>query len=129
MKTHLFFGLLTVVLLIIVIGSRRQEAFTFDDVIGMAQAIAAGRRLSTAPVLPKELRDLNYDQHRAIRWKDEYTLWRREGLPLRTIIRRDMGCCNATGTSTTIRISKLSITRGQAFGCNLSTASIREQCA
>ena len=46
-----------------------------------AQAIAAGRRLSTAPVLPKELRDLNYDQHRAIRWKDEYTLWRREGLP------------------------------------------------
>ena len=53
MKTHLFFGLLTVVLLIIVIGSRRQEAFTFDDVVGMAQAIAAGRRVSTAPVLPK----------------------------------------------------------------------------
>jgi hypothetical protein len=25
--------------------------------------------------------DLNYDQHRAIRWKDEYTLWRREDLP------------------------------------------------
>jgi hypothetical protein len=70
-----------VVLPIIVIGSRRQEAFTFDDVIGMAQAIAAGRHVSTAPVLPKELRDLNYDQHRAIRWKDEYTLWRREDLP------------------------------------------------
>jgi periplasmic glucans biosynthesis protein len=47
----------------------------------MAQAIAAERHVSTAPVLPKELRDLNYDQHRAIRWKDEYMLWRREGLP------------------------------------------------
>jgi periplasmic glucans biosynthesis protein len=81
MKVHLVFGRLTVVLPIIVIGRRRQEAFTFDDVIGMAQAIAAGRHVSTAPVLPKELRDLNYDQHRAIRWKDEYTLWRREGLP------------------------------------------------
>jgi hypothetical protein len=81
MKVHLVFGLLTVVLPIIVIGSRRQEAFTFDDVIGMAQAIAAGRHVSTAPVLPKELRDLNYDQHRAIRLKDEYTLWRREDLP------------------------------------------------
>ena len=25
-------------------------------------------------MLPKELRDLNYDQHRDIRWKDEYTI-------------------------------------------------------
>jgi hypothetical protein len=30
MKIHLFFGVLTVVLLVIVIGSRRKEAFTFD---------------------------------------------------------------------------------------------------
>ncbi|HEY5741314.1 MAG TPA: glucan biosynthesis protein G [Terrimicrobiaceae bacterium] len=81
MKLHLFFGLLTVVLLVIVIGSQRQEEFTFDDVISMAQAMATQGYMSATPALPKELRDLNYDQHRDIRWKDEYTLWRREGLP------------------------------------------------
>ncbi|HEY5705076.1 MAG TPA: glucan biosynthesis protein G [Terrimicrobiaceae bacterium] len=81
MKTHLFFFLLTAVLLAIVIGSRRKEAFTFEDVIGMAQGMAAGRYKATAPTLPKELRSLTYDQHRDIRWKDEYTLWRRQGLP------------------------------------------------
>jgi glucan biosynthesis protein len=81
MKTHLFFGLLTLVLLTIIIGTRRREAFGFDDVIDLAQAIAAGRSLSAAPALPKELKELNYDQHRDIRWKDQYTLWRREGLP------------------------------------------------
>lgn len=81
MKTHLFFGLLTVMLLIIVIGTRRREAFGFDDVIDLAQGMAAEPSLSTVPALPKELKELNYDQHRDIRWKDEYTLWRREGLP------------------------------------------------
>jgi glucans biosynthesis protein len=72
---------LTVVLLVIVIGSRRQEAFTFEDVIGLARVLAAGDYVSAAPMLPKELRELNYDQHRDIRWRDECTLWRREGLP------------------------------------------------
>ena len=81
MKIHVFFGVLTVVLLVIVIGSRRREAFTFDDVVGMARAMAVSDYMSAVPVLPKELRELNYDQHRDIRWRDEYTLWRREGLP------------------------------------------------
>ncbi|HEY5778741.1 MAG TPA: glucan biosynthesis protein [Terrimicrobiaceae bacterium] len=81
MKIHVFFGVLTVVLLVIVIGSRRREAFTFDDVVGMARGMAVSDYMSAVPVLPKELRELNYDQHRDIRWRDEYTLWRREGLP------------------------------------------------
>jgi len=81
MKTHLIFGLLTVALLVIVITSRRQEAFGFEDVVRMAGTMARENYLSAAPALPKSLRTLNYDQHRDIRWKDERTLWRKEGLP------------------------------------------------
>ncbi len=81
MKTHLIFGLLTVALLVIVISSRRQEAFGFDDVVRMAETMAKENYLSAAPALPKALRNLNYDQLRDIRWKDERTLWRQEGLP------------------------------------------------
>ena len=81
MKTHLIFGALTVALLVIVISSRRQEAFGFDDVVRMAETMAKENYLSAAPALPKALRNLNYDQLRDIRWKDERTLWRREGLP------------------------------------------------
>ena len=67
MKIHVFFGVLTVVLLVIVIGSRRREAFTFDDVVGMARGMAVSDYMFAVPVLPKELRELNYDQHRDIR--------------------------------------------------------------
>lgn len=81
MKTHLVFGLLTVVMLVIVITSRHQEAFTYEDVVTMAQTMSREGYMSATPVLPKELQDLNYDQLRDIRWKDELTLWRAEGRP------------------------------------------------
>jgi len=81
MKTHLVFGLLTAVLLVIVISSRHQETFSFEDVVAMAGQMAREGYLSASPALPKDLRRLNYDQLRDIRWKDERTLWRQEGLP------------------------------------------------
>jgi glucans biosynthesis protein len=81
MKTHLVFGALTVVLLIIVIGSRQREAFSFDDVVAIAEAMARGNYLSAVPTVPRELTALNYDQLREIRWKNERTLWRKDGLP------------------------------------------------
>jgi len=81
MKTHLVFGLITVLLLVIVIGARRNETFGFDNVVAMAETMARGKYLSGVPVLPKELRQLNYDQMRDIRWRDDLTLWRKEGLP------------------------------------------------
>lgn len=81
MKTHLVFGLLTVLLLVIVIGSRQREAFGFEDVVVMAEQMARENYLSAVATLPKALRELNYDQLRDIRWKNERTLWRREGLP------------------------------------------------
>ncbi len=81
MKTHLVFGSLTVLMLVIIIGARRQEAFTFARVVTMAETMAKEGYLSTTAVLPKSLRSLDYDQYRDIRWRDERTLWRRQGLP------------------------------------------------
>lgn len=81
MKTHLVFGMLVVLLLVIVIGSRRQEVFDFDDVVILAERMARENYMSAVPKVPKVLRDLNYDQMRDIRWKTDRTLWRREGLP------------------------------------------------
>ncbi len=81
LKTHLVFGLITVLLLAVVIGSRRQEAFGYDNVVQMAEMMAREGYMTAVPVIPKELKALNYDQQRDIRWRDERTLWRREGLP------------------------------------------------
>lgn len=81
MKTHLVFGLLTVLLLVIVIGSRQRDAFGFEDVVMKAEKMARENYMSAVPTLPKALRELNYDQVRDVRWKNERTLWRREGLP------------------------------------------------
>ncbi len=81
MKTHLVFGLLTGLLLVIVIGSRQGDAFGFEDVVVKAEKMARENYMSAAPTLPKTLRELNYDQVRDIRWKNERTLWRQQGLP------------------------------------------------
>lgn len=81
MKTHIVFGILTVVVLVIVIGSRHEEVFSYETVVEMASEMAAGGYLSAVPALPKALRELSYDQVRDIRWRDEFTLWRKEGLP------------------------------------------------
>ncbi len=85
MKTHLVFGLITILLLAIVIGSRRQEAFTYENVVSKAETMARENYLTAVRALPKkleeQLKNLNYDQIRDIRWKDERTLWRKEGLP------------------------------------------------
>jgi len=82
MKTHLVLGLITLVLFLIVVGARRQETFNYDDnVVKLAQTMATEGYLSTARVVPKMYRDLNYDQLRDIRWKNEYSLWRKDGLP------------------------------------------------
>jgi glucans biosynthesis protein len=81
MKTHLVFGLLTAILLVVVIGSRQRASFGFEDVVVMAEKMARENYLSAVPILPPELARLNYDQLREIRWKNDRTLWRREGLP------------------------------------------------
>ncbi len=81
MKIHLVFGLITVVLLVIVIGSRRQKAFSFDYVANIAETMAREDYLPAVPALPKNLRNLTAEQYKEIQWRDEKTLWRKEGLP------------------------------------------------
>jgi glucans biosynthesis protein len=81
MKTHILFGFLTIVLLVIVISNRHEEIFSYETVVEMASDMAREGYLTAVPALPKELRELNYDQTRDIRWKEEFTLWRKEGLP------------------------------------------------
>jgi glucans biosynthesis protein len=56
-------------------------AVGFDDVAARASSLAA-RPYKPAPVnLPAELRDLDYDAYRDIRYRPEKALWRAEKLP------------------------------------------------
>ncbi|CAN5370241.1 glucan biosynthesis protein D [soil metagenome] len=81
MKTHLVLGLITIALLAIVISSRQKETFTFENVAKTAETMARNDYMSTSRAVPRMLRNLNYDQVRDIRWKDDLSLWRKEGLP------------------------------------------------
>lgn len=56
-------------------------AFGFDDVAQLAQARAAKPYATRSHVLPAELRNLDYDQYRDIRFKPAQSTWRAEGLP------------------------------------------------
>lgn len=81
MKTHLVFAIATILLLVVVIGQRRKTTFTFDFVVSQAERLSEQPYEPVPPVKSKALRELNYDQYRDIRWKDENTLWRDKALP------------------------------------------------
>lgn len=51
-------------------------AFEFSDVAGRARELAKSAYRKPEIKLPQELRDLPYDQYRAIRFKPEKALWR-----------------------------------------------------
>jgi len=57
------------------------QAFGFDDVATRARELAAVAYRAPAATLPPELRDLDYDAHRDIRFRPEQALWRAEKLP------------------------------------------------
>ena len=57
------------------------QAFDFDDVATRARDLAAAAYKAPASTLAPELRDLDYDAHRDIRFKPESALWRKEKLP------------------------------------------------
>ena len=81
MKIHLFLGTLTILLLTITISRSVHKPFDFESVAEEAHAIAekpAEVKLST---LPTVLQSLDYDQYRDIRWNDDKTLWKDQGLP------------------------------------------------
>lgn len=71
-------GLLAAALLVL---SMPAAAIGLDDIAARAGALA-GKPYQPAPeTLPDELRRLNYDQYRDIRFKPERAHWRKEGLP------------------------------------------------
>jgi len=80
LKIHLFFAGVTALLLVIVLGTRHEIPFGFADVVAMAEERATRPQEPFRPVAAEFLR-LNYDQHRDIRWKNDRSLWRSEGLP------------------------------------------------
>lgn len=56
-------------------------AFGFDDVAAKAKALAAQPWRAPEIRMPQELRDLDYDQYRDIRFRPEKALWRGDKLP------------------------------------------------
>src|SRR6185295_2992747 len=57
------------------------SSFGFDDVDAMARTLATRPWKSPAERLPAELRDLDYDALRDIRFKPEQALWHGDRLP------------------------------------------------
>lgn len=57
------------------------QAFGFDDVALRAKQSAATAYKPPADHLPRELRDLEYDAYRDIRYRPEKSLWRGDKLP------------------------------------------------
>lgn len=55
--------------------------FTFAAVVRRAAELAKGAYQPDRPTLPVDLANLNYDQHRDIRFRPDHSLWRAEGLP------------------------------------------------
>lgn len=68
-------------LLAFVIAQGKRKTLGFDSVVAQAAELARKPYVPVKEVPSKLLRGLNYDQYRDIRWRDEFTLWRRLGLP------------------------------------------------
>jgi len=80
MKTHLVFALMAAILLAFVISQSRKKSLTFDAVVAQAEARSREPFAPMQPVDSQVLRGLDYDAYRDIRWRDEFTLWRKQGL-------------------------------------------------
>ncbi len=65
----------------LMLASQAHAAFGFDTVAERARQLAAQPHVAAKVALPAELKALNYDQYRDIRFKPEKALWRKEGLP------------------------------------------------
>ena len=57
------------------------HAFGFDDVALRAKSLMAQAYKAPEPVVPSQLRDLDYDQLRDIRFRPQRALWRADKLP------------------------------------------------
>ena len=80
MRLHLAFALITVVLLVVTLRGHKHR-FGFDQVEKMAQHRAAEKYVPLPNALPPQLQNLTPQQEARINWKDDFRLWRRNGLP------------------------------------------------
>ncbi len=77
MKTHLVFAIMTIALLAFVISQGGHKSVTFDTVVETFT-----RQPLQPPKPPRDApKNLSYDQVRDIRYREDRTLWRKEGLP------------------------------------------------
>lgn len=68
-------------LLLLVASEPARAAFGFDDVSRRAQELAGKPHQPPESSLPAALREISYDDYRAIRFRPERSLWRGTGLP------------------------------------------------
>ncbi len=80
-RLHLILGMISALLLYLTVTYNWQSRFKFEDVAAIAAAESQKKYVEPSQDIPPFLRNLNYDQNRDIRWKDDFTLWRRESLP------------------------------------------------
>jgi len=68
-------------LLLALVAPAAHAAFGFDEVAARAQKLARDSYSAPSVDLPKELKELSYDQYRDIRFKPERSIWRGNKLP------------------------------------------------
>ena len=68
-------------LLGLLLASRDAQAFGFEDVAQQARKLATSAYQPVADKVPRELREMEYDEYRDIRFKTDAALWREEKLP------------------------------------------------
>ncbi|UXH78229.1 glucan biosynthesis protein G [Roseateles amylovorans] len=71
--------------LLLALNGAAAQAFGFEDVAQRAQQLAAQPYAASQARLPAELKNLDYDQARDIRFKPARALWRQEKLPFETM--------------------------------------------
>ncbi len=74
-------GLRACCMLALLLASVAAQAFGFDDVAARARSVALAAYKAPVAQLPVELRDLDYDAYRDIRFKPARALWRAQKLP------------------------------------------------
>lgn len=67
--------------LLTLLPASAMAAFGFEDVAARAQKLAQQGYNAPSNDLPKELKELDYDQYRDIRFKPAQSIWRKQGLP------------------------------------------------
>src|SRR5450830_1301316 len=66
---------------LLVFYGNNAAAFDFNDVAARAKALAGKSYKKPADRMPKEIKDLSYEQSRGIHFKSERSYWRNEKLP------------------------------------------------